>query len=247
MELVMWEEDLVRFGVNVSSTTDTAWFSLNPVSGTAVSTPTNTEHMHTRVHTHTSQHTYKGPLQLKINIEVFYSRNQDFAITPKEVTSCNFPPCGATQRGAGGRAIRRGRMQAGRKCWGYVLTFSSPNITPHPCHMACCTCSKMWTDTQSTPPWLSPGTTSIHNPHREQVVPNQIAFPDPEKILKSQQAFLVSYHCPVVWTYPPRSTIQVDLKAPPRSSVSKGGGVQWQRQYHRVLMKVQITDCRACG
>ena len=104
------EEDLGRFGVNISSTRDAVQFSLNPVF--VIATPTLTNicahayiHTHTHTSTYTTLHTYTVCLWLKINIKLFYSRNQDFAITPEEVTSCNFPPCGATQRGEEGRAI----------------------------------------------------------------------------------------------------------------------------------------------
>jgi hypothetical protein len=42
------------------------------------------------VNIHISAHTYRVPLVLKINIKLFYSRNQDSAITPYEVITCNF-------------------------------------------------------------------------------------------------------------------------------------------------------------
>ena len=97
-----------RFGVNISSTRDAAQFSLNLVCVIATPTLTNIcahAHIHTHTSTYTTLHIYTVRLWLKINIKLFYSRNQDFAITPEEVTSCNFPPCGATQSGEEGRAI----------------------------------------------------------------------------------------------------------------------------------------------
>ena len=83
-------------------------------------------HTHTHTSTYTTLHTYTVCLWLKINIKLFYSRNQDFAITPEEVTSCNFPPCGATQRGEEGRAIWGGRMQAGLE----MLRLCSHSLPP---------------------------------------------------------------------------------------------------------------------
>ena len=128
-ELMALEEDLGRFGVNISSTRDATQFSLNLVCVIATPTLTNIcahAHIHTHTSTYTTLHIYTVRLWLKINIKLFYSRNQDFAITPEEVTSCNFPPCGATQSGEEGRAIWGGRMQAGPE----MLRLCSRSLPP---------------------------------------------------------------------------------------------------------------------
>lgn len=128
-ELMAEEEDLGRFGVNISSTRDAAQFSWNLVYVIATPTLTNIcahAHTHTHTSTYTTLHIYTVHLWLKINIKLFYSRNQDFAITPEEVTSCNFPPCGATQSGEEGRAIWGGRMQAGLE----MLRLCSHSLPP---------------------------------------------------------------------------------------------------------------------
>lgn len=148
-----------RSGVNMASIRDTAWFSLNPVSVTATSIPNKHLCMCTHAHAHT-QYLFDWKLTLNCSIQ----GTKILLSTPKEVTSCNFPPCGATQRGERGRAIQGGRMQAG---WEMLRLCSHSPHHPSPCHTAGCTCSERWTSTQSTPPWHAPRTTSIHNLQRE--------------------------------------------------------------------------------
>lgn len=97
-------------------------------------------HTHTQTHTRTSIHKYTVPLWLKINIKLFYSRNQGFSITPKEVTSCNFPPCGAT--GLGRRDSNLRRQNASGPGDTEVMFSLPPPTAPHPCHMAGYTCSE---------------------------------------------------------------------------------------------------------
>lgn len=122
-------------------------------------------HTHTQTHTRTSIHKYTVPLWLKINIKLFYSRNQGFSITPEEVTSCNFPPCGATRIGKEGQQSEEAECKWAWRYWGYVLT--PPPTAPHPCHTAGYTRSENELPHRTHPPLALPWNCKRYNRQRE--------------------------------------------------------------------------------
>ena len=192
--------------------------------------------VHMRTHTHTSTYTtfhiYTVRLWLKINIKLFYSRNQDFAITPEEVTSCNFPPCGATQSGEEGRAIWGGRMQAGPE----MLRICSRSLPPPLTHaIRAAPVQKIKLPSRAHPfslplePEILQPTEGVSGPTSK----NTYRWGESCEKPAGQLGFKVRF-----------SGLSTSPDSPPElpsrlhhDSVFRRGGVQEQRQYNRVLMK----------
>lgn len=197
---------------------------------------------HVCIHTHT--HTSTVPLCLQINVKLFYSRNQDFAITPKEVTSCDFPPCGATQRREGGRAIWRGRMQAGLKV-GTLCSYAPlppPPLTSFGQHAAPIQTNELIHGVPLGSP-LEPPTLTTYRGSSDLTS---------ESISRSREnaeepAVSAIRSC---WLnsspYSPRTTIRVKVKHP-SEPVFVRVGVQYQRQCWQSLDEGPMRDYRAYG
>lgn len=195
--------------MDVSSSADVAWFSLNPVSGTSTSTPTNIC-AHARVHTHT--HTYLQCLfacKLTLNCSIqgtkillSHSKKWQVAISHHVV----LPSVGKE----GGQSEEAERKQVWK--WGhYVLTLPSPHhsspLLGSMLHLS--RQMNLYTARLLALPW-----NHQHSQLTEEVVVSyQRASPDQEKMLKSQQ---FPQSGPAGWTPP---LTHLELPSELRSSI----------------------------
>ena len=130
--------------MNISSTRDATWFSLNPVSVIATPALTNIcahARIHTHKHTHAHPYTYTQFLfGWKLTLNCSIQGTKVFLSHPKKWQVAISHHVVLPGGGKEGQQSEEAECKGAWRYWGYVLT--PPATAPHPCHTAGYTCSE---------------------------------------------------------------------------------------------------------